>query len=151
MIDSFRLGFANRTLGYRLPPKAVKAGAAIRAQLQRLGVLRESGHEHLTGSLVVPLFDERRRRWWRCTGGRSRRVFVRERRCICICRGRIAACGTWLRSKRVEEIILCESLIDALTFWCAGFRHVTTRVRRGRVHGGRCARRFGDARHSRRC
>ena len=24
-----------------------------------------------------------------------------------------------------EEIILCESLIDALTFWCAGFRNVT--------------------------
>ena len=25
-----------------------------------------------------------------------------------------------------KEIILCESLIDALTFWCAGFRNVTT-------------------------
>ena len=25
-----------------------------------------------------------------------------------------------------KEIILCEALIDALTFWCAGFRHVTT-------------------------
>ena len=24
-----------------------------------------------------------------------------------------------------KEIILCESLIDALTFWCAGYRHVT--------------------------
>ena len=24
-----------------------------------------------------------------------------------------------------KEIILCESLIDALTFWCAGFRNVT--------------------------
>ena len=24
-----------------------------------------------------------------------------------------------------KEIILCEALIDALTFWCAGFRHVT--------------------------
>ena len=25
-----------------------------------------------------------------------------------------------------KEIILCEALIDALTFWCAGYRHVTT-------------------------
>ena len=25
----------------------------------------------------------------------------------------------------IEEVILCESLIDALTFWVAGFRHVT--------------------------
>ena len=24
-----------------------------------------------------------------------------------------------------DEMIVCESLIDALTFWCAGFRHVT--------------------------
>ncbi len=24
-----------------------------------------------------------------------------------------------------KEIILCEALIDALTFWCAGYRHVT--------------------------
>lgn len=25
-----------------------------------------------------------------------------------------------------KEIILCEALIDALTFWCAGYRNVTT-------------------------
>ncbi len=53
-----QMGFANRTLGYRLPPKQVKAGAAVRSQLQRLGVMRESGHEHFTGSIVVPIFDE---------------------------------------------------------------------------------------------
>ena len=32
------------------------------------------------------------------------------------------------RSRRLQvskEIILCEALIDALTFWCAGFRNVT--------------------------
>ena len=28
--------------------------------------------------------------------------------------------------KASKEIILCEALIDALTFWCAGFRNVTT-------------------------
>jgi DNA primase len=58
LVDAFKLGFSNRTLGYRLPPKQVKAGATVRAQLQRLGVLRESGHEHMSGSLVVPIFDE---------------------------------------------------------------------------------------------
>lgn len=30
----------------------------LRGVLQRLGVLRESGHEHLSGSLVIPVFDE---------------------------------------------------------------------------------------------
>ena len=54
-IDHFQLGFANRTLGYHLPKKALKAGAEIRQRLQRLGVLRASGHEHLNGSLVVPI------------------------------------------------------------------------------------------------
>lgn len=27
--------------------------------------------------------------------------------------------------KASKEIILCEALIDALTFWCAGYRNVT--------------------------
>jgi hypothetical protein len=35
--------------------------------------------------------------------------------------------GVWneLALQVSKEIILCESLIDALTFWCAGFRNVT--------------------------
>lgn len=57
LIDTFGLGFADRTLGYRLPAANRKAGADVRGQLQRLGVLRESGHEHLRGSLVVPIRD----------------------------------------------------------------------------------------------
>ncbi|MBK6517275.1 MAG: toprim domain-containing protein [Polyangiaceae bacterium] len=28
--------------------------------------------------------------------------------------------------EHAEEAILCEAVLDALTFWCAGFRHVTT-------------------------
>jgi len=57
LIEHFQLGYANRTLGYRLPMKQVKSGAAIRGQLQRIGVMRESGHEHFAGSLVVPVVD----------------------------------------------------------------------------------------------
>lgn len=46
LIERFKLGYANRTLGYRLPDKNRKAGLALRSQLQRLGILRASGHEH---------------------------------------------------------------------------------------------------------
>ena len=60
MIDHFRLGFANRTLGYRLPAKNRAAGAEMRGRLQRLGILRESGHEHFNGSVVIPVFDASR-------------------------------------------------------------------------------------------
>ncbi|MGI8875794.1 MAG: hypothetical protein ACR2KP_16030 [Egibacteraceae bacterium] len=51
------MGFANRTLGLRLPAMNRKAGAEVRTRLQRLGVLRESGHEHFNGSLVILVYD----------------------------------------------------------------------------------------------
>ena len=57
LIETFRLGYADRTLGYRLPQANRKAGAEVRGRLQALGVLRDSGHEHLRGSLVVPILD----------------------------------------------------------------------------------------------
>ena len=45
MIEHILLGYANRTLAYRLPQKNRKTGAEQRGQLQQIGVLRESGHE----------------------------------------------------------------------------------------------------------
>ncbi len=40
LIDCFKLGYANRTLGYRLPVRNRKAGAEVRGQLQRVGIWR---------------------------------------------------------------------------------------------------------------
>ena len=57
LIEQHRLGFANRTLGLRLPATQLKAGAEVRGRLQKVGILRESGHEHFNGCLVVPVFD----------------------------------------------------------------------------------------------
>ena len=57
-IRTFKLGYANRTLGYRLPASNRIEGAELRGRLQRIGVLRESGHEHLSGSLVIPVIAE---------------------------------------------------------------------------------------------
>jgi DNA primase len=58
LIERFKLGYANRTLGYRLPECNRKAGAEIREQLQTIGILRKSGHEHFSGSLILPVRDE---------------------------------------------------------------------------------------------
>jgi len=58
LIRRFRLGFANRTLGLRLPRRNRQQGKAIRGRLQKLGVFRKTGHEHFNGCLVVPVFDE---------------------------------------------------------------------------------------------
>ena len=43
LIEEFRLGYANRTLGYRLPAKNRKPGAELRGKLQALGVIRALG------------------------------------------------------------------------------------------------------------
>jgi DNA primase len=57
MIDHFQIGFAHRKLGLTLPDKNRNAGEEMRSRLQRLGILRESGHEHFNGSVVFPIFD----------------------------------------------------------------------------------------------
>ena len=125
LVERFQLGFANRTLAYRLPSKDRGAGAELRARLQGVGILRASGHEHLTGSLVVPVIAE---------DGRVTEMYGRK-----ITPGlrpgtplHLYLAGPHRGVWNVEalaaskEIILCESLIDAMTFWCAGFRNVTT-------------------------
>ena len=124
MIAEFRLGYANRTLGLRLPAKNRRAGEEMRTRLQRLGIIRESGHEHFNGSVVIPVFDS--------AGsvvemyGRKITAGLREGTPLHLYLPG-AHRGIW-NEKALEaskEIILCESLIDALTFWCAGFRNVT--------------------------
>jgi len=123
-IATFKLGYANRTLGYRLPQKNRVDGAAMRGQLQRIGIYRESGHEHLSGSLVIPVIDAQ---------GEITEVYGRK------VNDNLRAGtplhlylpgphrGVWNEAALVasREVILCESLIDALTFWCAGYRNVT--------------------------
>ena len=127
-IEVFKLGYANRTLGLRLPEKTRKAGAEIRTRLERLGVYRDSGHEHMNGSLVVPLFDE--------AGqvvnlyGRKVRNDLRTGTPAHLYLPGSPRRGVFNRAALTpgacEELIVCEALIDALTFWCAGLRNVTS-------------------------
>ena len=124
IIDRFRLGFANRTLGYRLPAKNRAAGAEMRGRLQKLGILRESGHEHFNGSLVIPVINPAgevmemygRKITSNLREGTPNHLYLPgEHR------------GVWNEEALAasKEIILCEALIDALTFWVAGHRNVT--------------------------
>jgi len=124
LIERFKLGYANRTLGYRLPEKNRKAGAELRGQLQRVGIVRDSGHEHFTGSLVVPIHDE-------CGHitemyGRKINDNLREGTAYHLYLPGPHA-GVWNLDglKHQEEVILCEALIDAMTFWVNGFHNVT--------------------------
>ena len=97
----------------------------MRGRLQRLGILRaESGHEHFNGSVVFPIFSLRAT-CSACTAARSRPACAKARRCTRTCRGRTAACGTKRRWRHRRRSSCAKSIIDALTFWCAGFRNVT--------------------------
>src|SRR5271165_5736645 len=122
-IKTFRLGFADRTLGLRLPQKSRQTGAAIRERLEKLGVYRESGHEHLNGCLVVPILGPD----GAILGAYGRKIIENQSTGIKHLYLPGPHRGLWnpacLGSR---EVILCEALLDALTFWTHGFKNVTT-------------------------
>jgi DNA primase len=125
-IDHFKLGYSNRTLGYHIPLKNRNEGASIRGNLEKAGVIRKTGHELFRGSVVIPVLDET---------GRVVEMYGRKIKAASRYRPGTPMHlylpgphrGVWnieaLQSS--NEIILCESLIDAMTFWCAGYRNVT--------------------------
>ncbi|RLA04184.1 MAG: DNA primase, partial [Gammaproteobacteria bacterium] len=123
VVDRFSLGLANRTLGLRLPEKSRKAGAELRRRLQALGVIRSSGHEHLNGCLTIPVLDE---------AGRVGEVYGRRvsdhdgRPGHLYLPGPHRGVFNLDAFRESKEIILCEALLDALTFWVAGFPNVTS-------------------------
>ncbi|MBE3084343.1 DNA primase [Escherichia coli] len=124
LVAAFKLGSANRTLPYRLPAVKSRAGEKIRARLKGVGVLRESGHEHFTGSLVVPVMDLNgqiremygRKITDRLRSGTALHLYLPG-----------AHGGVWNEQALIGSsvVILCESLIDAMSFWVAGVRNVT--------------------------
>lgn len=128
VIERFTLGYANRTLAYRLPAKSRKAGAELRDRLQRLGVLRESGHERMNGSVVIPLFD---------ADGRTTNIYGRK---VTPNLRPGTELHMWLDSTRSglfnrsafessKTMILAGSILDALALWSNGQRNVTA------IHG----------------
>ncbi|MCL4775735.1 MAG: toprim domain-containing protein, partial [Burkholderiaceae bacterium] len=126
LIDRFQLGFADRTLGLRLPHKNRNEGETLRTRLAQLGLWRNSGHEHFNGCITVPLHDEagnvvsfygRRVSRPAATRGEFKHLYppgphrgLLNRQCL------LPPC---------DEIILCEAVFDALTFYASGFHNVT--------------------------
>ena len=119
LINHFQIGFADRSLGLRLPEKNRKEGEQLRSRLTQFGLWRESGHEHFNGCIVVPfqnadgkavsLYGRRTQKGGLkhlYPPGPHRGLFNRE--CL-----------------NQPEIILCEAVFDALTFWVNGFKNVT--------------------------
>ena len=121
LIAHFKVGYADRSLGYQLP----KGGhSRLRQSLKKLGILRaETGHEHFSGCVLTPIFDEQ----GAVMGLYGRRITAAQRGAPEHLYLPGPHRGVWNREAlgASPEIILCESLIDAMTFWCAGLRNVT--------------------------
>lgn len=119
----FRLGFANRTLGLRLPKTNRIAGRQLRERLQQLGVLRsDTGHEHLHGCLVVPVFDLQGkvvglfgRRLDRARRGSAEDLWTNATKGGLVNPAAFAS----------KEIVVTASIVDALAAWCHGITNAT--------------------------
>lgn len=127
VIDTFRVGYADRTLGPMLPSKESKAGRNIRGRLEALGLFRASGHEHFVGCVIFPIL---------AADGTGRIVNLYGRKTLGTRLRRGTVLDVFLTDQQhgvwniqaftaAEEIILCASLFDALTFWNHGYRNVT--------------------------
>lgn len=134
LISHFRLGFAGaHGVAGALPSPHCKEGKSLRVRLTGLGVLRESTRQdHFRGCLVVPVtgwtesYDPAAR-------GRVQQLYGRRTLADSqIKKGSpkhlylpSPLCGVWNEAalKASSEVILCEALIDAMTFWCAGYRN----------------------------
>ena len=126
LIRRFALGYADRSLGLRLPNKQRKEGADLRARLERLGLFRASGHEHFAGSVVWPLHGDD----GAVVGMYGRKVIQRLRT------GTPSHTylpgphrGVWNLGPGLVDgngrVVVAEAVIDAASAWCAGVRNVT--------------------------
>lgn len=131
LVNHFRLGFAGaHGIAGALPSSQTKEGKALRSRLMALGVLRETRQDHFRGCMVMPMIGWAEsatvahrgrvlqlygRRTQQAKSGSSKHLYLPS-----------PLAGVWNEEalKASSEVILCEALIDAMTFWCAGFRNV---------------------------
>lgn len=135
LVSHFRLGFAGaHGIAGALPSPHSKEGKSLRARLTGLGVVRESNRQdHFRGCLVVPvtgwpesydpaacgrvlqLYGRRTLPDHQIKKGSAKHLYLPS-----------PLAGVWNEAalKGSSEVILCEALIDAMTFWCAGYRNV---------------------------
>jgi DNA primase catalytic core len=121
MVRKFNIGLSDRTLGLRLPQANRKEGAELRDKLKTLGVYRQNGREHLNGCLTVPIID---------IEGNPVQIYGRrlgqapkENRHLYLARPLAGIFNPEALKNR--EIILTESILDALTFYRHGMEAVT--------------------------
>jgi energy-coupling factor transporter ATP-binding protein EcfA2 len=118
-IKHFKIGYSNRTLGYRIPPQTSTVGKQLKTWLRDLGVYRKNGQEHLRGCVVFPITDLTGRTvqlYGRRTLGKPPKGTPAHLYLSGSLRGVWNAQGI----THQKAWVLCEAIIDALTLWCHG-------------------------------
>jgi DNA primase catalytic core len=111
IIAAFRLGYSDGTLTEKLPPEG-------KAALRRIGVLTGSGRELMSGCVVFPLVA--------AEGGQVISLYGRhvERRQHLYLPGERRGVFNPQGARNTDEVIIVESVIDAVALWSAGLRSV---------------------------
>jgi hypothetical protein len=127
VLEHFEVGYSDRTLSRHLPKRQSKPGQRFRSRLMELGIMRQgTGQEHMGGRVVVPVRDESER----VVGMYGRTIHTKLHEKVTpkhkYLPGPRRGVLNWKTLVEHEEVILCESPLDAMTFWTAGFRNVTS-------------------------
>jgi DNA primase catalytic core len=122
LVERFKIGFSDRTLGLRIPHARRKDGAELREKLKALGVYRKNGREHLLGCVTVPITTAKGDTV-QIYGRRIDPKAPKENRHLYLARPLAGIFNP--EALKSREIILTESIIDALTFHKNGMEAVT--------------------------
>ncbi len=125
VIDTFGLGFSDKTLGGSFRSSNSSENDSKRGMGQRLGLFKPNGHEYFPGALIFPFYDQ----CGQVRGAYGKKVFRQKKRPNQSCHHQFwnREEVTFFNIKAVSEyehLVLCESPVDALVLWCAGIKNV---------------------------
>ena len=115
--NELKVGFCDRSLCKQLPSHRTKAGREARTEFQDVGVLKPTGHETFRGFVTVPLTNID----GEVTGIYGMRIDRKAKgeKIITIGDGLFNAKAT----NAFDEIIVCNDVLDAWTFYAAGHKN----------------------------
>jgi DNA primase len=124
VMEHFRLGFADRSLGLQLPEKNRMVGAVVREKLQRIGLYRPTGHEHFNGCIVVPITDAAGN-VVQAYGYKRNRHLHEDTEYELWLPGRAMHPWNLAGLAGQKAVIITRTVVDALSLWVNGYRAVT--------------------------
>lgn len=115
LLDEFQIGFLDASFVEKLP--VGREGQELRRHLRDLGVLTQSGRVFHQGCVIFPIYDQ---------DGRIVQIYGRRVDSKDHFNLQQPLRGFFNHKAFIsKEIILCEAVIDALSFWVSGFHNVT--------------------------